>query len=241
MSLSLIKNDRVREKRIVPRFPLKTMAWRCELISSHALLVKDISYTGMQIGCAGDINSLIIGKSYEGTLKWGGDQLKLKGKVRWVKSEVSGTVFGLEFDSTNGLAVELRTFLRIGQISKRMRLINKDDFSVETPTDLKYWLKSDGPGEIFFWQHRDGEFSKIQLLILDKLIEWIDGEGLKTGLLVENRNIESPLSPKEEILFDMDEDVDLESLQLARDLISDLPSELIPENVMQFLQRKLGH
>ena len=36
----------------------------------------------------------------------------------------------------------------------------------------------------------------------------------------------------------MDEQVDLESLQLARELISDLPNELIPENVMQFLLRK---
>lgn len=241
MSLSLIKNDRVREKRVVPRFPLKTMAWKCEAISGHALLVKDISYTGMQIGCAGEIERLNIGETYKGLLKWGGDQLELKGKVRWVKAEPTGTVFGLEFDCTNGLAAELKRFLRIGQISKRMRLINRDDFSVETPTDLKYWLKSDGPGEIFFWQHRDGEFSRIQLLILDKLIEWIDGEGLKTGLLVENRNIESPLSPKEEILFDMDEQVDLESLQLARELITGLPSELIPDNVLQFLQRKLGH
>lgn len=241
MSLSLIKNDRVREKRIVPRFPLKTMAWKCERISSHALLVKDISYTGMQIGSAGEIESLNIGETYNGILKWGGDQLELKGKIRWVKADQGNTVFGIEFDSTNGLVVELKNFLRIGQISKRMRLINREDFSVETPTDLKYWLKSDGPGEIFFWQHRDGEFSKIQLLILDKLIEWIDGEGLKTGMLVENRNIESPLSPKEEILFDMDEHVDLESLQLAKDLINDLPNELIPDNVMQFLQRKLGH
>ena len=241
MSLSLIKNDRIREKRVVPRFPLKTMAWKCESISSHALLVKDISYTGMQIGCAGEVERLIIGETYKGILKWGGDHLELKGKVRWVKNEQGSTVFGVEFDTSNGLAVELKNFLRIGQISKRMRLINRDDFSVETPSDLKYWLKSDGPGEIFFWQHRDGEFSKIQLLILDKLIEWIDGEGLKTGLLVENRNIESPLSPKEEILFDMDEQIDLESLQLARDLISDLPNELIPDNVMQFLRRKVGH
>ena len=98
----------------------------------------------------------------------------------------------MEFDRSNGLAVELKSFLHVGQISKRMKVINKDDFSMDTPTDLKYWLKSDGPGEIFFWQHRDGELSRVQLLILDKLIEWVDGEGLKTGMLVENRDIDSP-------------------------------------------------
>ena len=80
MSLSLIKNDRVREKRIVPRFPLKTMAWKCDAISSHALLVKDISYTGMQIGCAGEIERLNIGETYKGILKWGGDHLEAQGK-----------------------------------------------------------------------------------------------------------------------------------------------------------------
>ena len=75
----------------------------------------------------------------------------------------------------------------------------------------------------------------MQLLILDKLIEWVDGEGLKTGMLVENRDIDSPLSPKEEILFDMDEQVDLESLQLAKDLLNELPSELVPQTIVGFL------
>ena len=241
MGLSLIKNDRVREKRIVPRFPLKTMGWKCENISTHAMLVKDISYTGMQISCSGDVDHLLIGNSYSGILKWSGEQLVLKGKVKWVKTEHGKTIFGMEFDRTNGLAVELKEFLHVGQISKRMKVINKDDFSMDTPTDLKYWLKSDGPGEIFFWQHRDGELSRVQLLILDKLIEWIDGEGLKTGMLVENRDIDSPLSPKEEILFDMDEEVDLESLQLARDLLNELPSELVPQSIVGFLLIKLGH
>ena len=55
--------------------------------------------------------------------------------------------------------------------------------------------------DLFFGSIVMVNFQEFNFLILDKLIEWIDGEGLKTGLLVENRNIESPLSPKEEILF----------------------------------------
>ena len=168
MTLNLIKNDRVREKRIVPRFPLKTMAWRAEKISPHALEVKDISYTGMQICCSSEVEHIVTGKEYHGVLSWKGDHLDIKGKVRWVRENDRGIVFGIEFDRTNGLAQELRNFLNIGQIGKRMRVIKNDDFSLEIPGNLKYWLRSDGPGEIFFWQHSDGELSKIQLLFLSE-------------------------------------------------------------------------
>ena len=161
--------------------------------------------------------------------------------MRWVRENDRGIVFGIEFDRTNGLAQELRNFLNIGQIGKRMRVIKNDDFSLEIPGNLKYWLRSDGPGEIFFWQHSDGELSKIQLLFLDKLVEWVDGEGVRTGSLVENNNIETPLFHKEEILFDMDETLDLESLGLARDLVNEIPSEIVPESILKFLNLKLGH
>ena len=241
MSLSLIKNDRVREKRIVPRFPLRTMSWKCDPISNHALEVKDISYSGMQVFTTNEIPHLVVGKEYNGVLCWKGEHLNVKGKLKWVKKQDRGVCFGLEFDRTNGLATEVRDFLHISTIGKRMKLINEETFSIETPGNLKYWLKSDGPGEIFFWQHRDGEFSKIQLMVLDKLIEWIDGEGLRTGSLVENRNIDTPLSQEEEILFDMDDQLDLDSLRLARQLIEELPGEIIPDSVMKFLQLKLGH
>ena len=58
---------------------------------------------------------------------------------------------------------------------------------------------------------------------------------------MENRNIDTPLSQEEEILFDMDDHLDLDSLRLARQLIEELPREIIPESVMKFLQLKLGH
>ena len=88
-----------------------------------------------------------IGENYHGILKWSGVD-ELKGKIRWVKSEQGSTVFGLEFDSTNGTITELKIFCESDKF-QRMRLINHDDFSVETPADLKYWLKSDGRVKYF--------------------------------------------------------------------------------------------
>ena len=73
-----------------------------------------------------------------------------------------------------------------------MKLINEETFSIETPGNLKYWLKSDAI-EIFLATPRWRVF-KIQLMVLDKLIEWIDGECLWSGSLVENRFIDTPLS-----------------------------------------------
>ena len=61
-----------------------------------------------------------------------------------------------------------------------------------------------GSAELFVWQHRDGELSRFQFVLMDKLIEWVDGEGVRTGQIVKHYDTEAPLSFEEEIDFHVD-------------------------------------
>ena len=64
------------------------MGWKCEKISTHAMVVKDISYTGMQISCSGDVDNLVIGDVYSGLLKWSGEHLEIKGKLSGLRQNM---------------------------------------------------------------------------------------------------------------------------------------------------------
>ncbi len=234
--LNLIKNESETEKRILPRFPLVMMTFKADQLDDHVFEVRDISFSGMQIGLKDGNHSLRIGDEISGLLTWNGRKLKLKGNVKWL----SGDRIGIFFNSTNGLGNEIRDFLSVNHLACAMRPLHQVNFDFELPANLKYWLKSDGPAEIFIWQHRDGELSRFQFLLMDKLIEWHDGEGIKTGKILQQRDLETPLQLQEEFDFNIDQSPDKSMLEMAKEIVSMISPKILPQGAAEFLSIKLG-
>ena len=160
----------------------------------------------------------------------------MKGTVRWADRKR----VGLMFDTTNGLAGEVKDFLSTDILASRMRPLHDGTFDMDIPGDLKYWLKSDGPAEVFVWQHRDGELSRFQFLLMDKLIEWVDGTGVRTGHVVRHHDADAPLSYEEEIDFHLDPTPCTESLEMAKQILSKLSDKALPKLAAEFLMLKMS-
>lgn len=234
---NLIKNiDAEVEKRILPRFPLTLMTFKADQFQEHAFEVRDISFSGMQIALKTESHGQTIGDQITGILTWAGQKLKLKGTIRWCDRKRIGVMF----DSTNGLVGEVKKFLSTDILASRMRPIHHGTFDFEFPSNLKYWLKSDGPAELFVWQHRDGELSRFHFLLMDKLIEWEDGVGLRTGKVIKQMDTDTPLGYQEEVNFNVDPVPCVDSLQMAKAIIQKIPETALPKNTAEFLSIKMG-
>lgn len=235
--LNLIKNpDADLEKRILPRFPLTLMTFRADQFEGHSFEVRDISFSGMQLGLKDGDHGITVGEQVTGVLMWAGQKLKLKGTVRWADRKR----FGLMFDTTNGLAGEVKDFLSTDILAQRMRPLHDGTFDMDIPADLKYWLKSDGPAEVFIWQHRDGELARFQFLLMDKLIEWVDGAGVRTGQVVKHHDADAPLSYEEEIDFHVDPSPCEDSLLMAAQILSKVSQKCLPKSAVEFLVMKMS-
>jgi len=234
--LNLIKNPNADfEKRILPRFPLTLMTFRADQFEGHSFEVRDISYSGMQLVLKDGSHGLCIGDNISGVLMWAGQKLKMKGSVRWCDRKK----IGLMFDTTNGLVKDVKNFLGTDILASRMRPLHNGAFEMEIPSDLKYWLKSDGPAELFVWQHRDGELARFQFILMDKLIEWVDGTGLRTGKVVRNQEVEAPHAYQEELDFHIDQSPCLESLTMAKNILSKISATSLPKEAVDFLTIKM--
>ena len=235
--LNLIKNpDAELEKRILPRFPLTLMTFRADQLEGHSFEVRDISFSGMQLGLKDGGHGIEVGVQVSGALMWAGQKLKMKGIVKWCDLKR----IGLMFDSTNGLAKEVKEFLSTDILATRMRPLHNGTFEMDIPADLKYWLKSDGPAELFIWQHRDGELSRFQFLLMDKLIEWVDGSGIRTGQVVRHQDSEAPLSYQEELDFHVDERPCGDSLEMAKQILKKISEKSLPAEAVAFLTLKMS-
>ena len=233
---NLIKGPNInREKRVLPRFPLTLMTFRADQFEGHSFEVRDVSFGGMQIALKDGEHGQAVGDEITGLLMWAGQKLKIKGKIRWCDRRR----IGILFDTTNGLASEVKAFLSTDILASRMRPLHQGTFDFELPTDLKYWLKSDGPAEIFIWQHRDGELARFQFILMDKLIEWEDGVGIRTGKVLKATDSETPLSYEEEVDFDVDEKPCFDSLEMARSIIDKVSENILPKGAAEFLSLKM--
>ena len=121
-----------------------------------------------------------------------------------------------------------------------MRPLHQSSMDLEMPTGLRYWLQADGPVEIFVWCHAHSDISRFQLIMMDSFVEYQDGKGLKSGRVVTKRDLDTPLVKEDEFVFEMDERLDDNRLGFARDIVTHLPSEFLPDNVLDFLKLKLG-
>ncbi len=233
---NLIKTDfEQNEKRVFPRFPVSYLTFRMD-DSSHAHEIKDISHSGMQLGLTDEAQRFAEGETIKGHVHWLGEEMHLAGKVMW---STKGRV-GIEFIKRAELASQMKSFLAEEKFIRALKPLHRMDYGVELPAKLKYWLRADGPMEIFVWQHRDGELAQFQVLWMESFVEWEDGRGLKTGRIMSKRNVDTPLLDEDEFIFRVDEGLDELKLQRVQGLVRQIPVELLSSEAQDFLLRKLS-
>jgi hypothetical protein len=239
--LSLIKTDYLElEKRVFPRFPFGFMIFRENLPSEGnskmVFEVKDISLSGMQVSFKDGIHNYAQGKTIEGTLQWRGASVEIKGKVQWIRE----ACIGLSFDSSISFEEKMRTFLSYDNIVSHIKPLHKNELTLDLPNNLKYWLKSDGVLEIFVWEHSSSGISRFQILIMEHFIEWEEGVGVRTGKIMTQRDLDTPLSLEDEFVFQIDDGVVSEKIEMALGIVKKINTEHLPLEARDFLVYKLG-
>ena len=121
-----------------------------------------------------------------------------------------------------------------------MQPLHSHPIEDELPINLKYWLRADGPFEIFVWSHSHAEVSKFQIIMLNKFVEWEDGLGIKTGEILKTRDVETPLFNEDEFLFQLQDGVEMEYLKASVDMVKNIPEKYLPAEAKEFLILKLG-
>jgi hypothetical protein len=235
--LNLVKSDfEQHEKITLPRFPFCYLTFKCSKDSGHVFEVKDISYSGMQLGLRSGEHNLKEDEKIHGFLHWSGRELEINGNIKW-KTDMR---LGVEFSSQASAREEVDQFLDIEKIARALKPVHRVDYGVDLPPKLKYWLRADGPIEVFVWQHADGELSKIQVLIMENFVEWENGVGLKTARVMSKRDVDTPLISEDEFVFKIDEVLDDEKINNAKELISHIDDDLMTQQAVEFLRIKFG-
>lgn len=232
---NLIKSDfEKHEKRVLPRFPFCYLTFKAD-DTSRVYEVKDISHTGMQLSLK-DAHDFQEDHSLRGSIHWMGQNLDVSGTVKWHTPHR----LGVEFLKKRELLDKVQNFLNIKEIVKHLKPLHKVSEGLEIPARLKYWLRSDGPVELFVWQHADGEIAKVQILFFEVFVEWEDGVGLKTGRILSKRNVDSPLITEDEWVFQIDQNIDVEKLDRVKELTTHLSDTHLPSEVRTFIARQLS-
>lgn len=235
--LNLVKSDFEKlEKRIFPRFPFCYLTFKSLNKTDSVFEIKDISHTGMQLGLKNGIHNMEESEKIHGRIHWLGKQLDIAGDIKWTTENR----LGVEFSTAPSLRGKIGDFLAVSNFAESLKPIHKMDVGSELPAKLKYWLRSDGPVEVFVWQHLDGELAKFQVLIMENFVEWTDGEGLKTGRIISKRDIDTPLITEDEYVFKMDSVIDDEKISLAKNLTEGIDADHLPSGTLDFVKMKLG-
>ncbi|MBK25315.1 MAG: hypothetical protein CME70_15075 [Halobacteriovorax sp.] len=234
--LNLIKTDyKETEKRIFPRFPFTYLTFKANSGEEQVFEVLNISYTGMQVSLKNGGCDFKPDSAIGGDLHWRGASINISGSVKWVKGQRLGIAFDDKLTQK-----EIPAFLSIENIVAGMRPVHDSGLDIEMPNNLKYWLRADGPVEVFVWEHNDHETSRFQIIMMDSFVEWEDGKGLRTGNVINKRNVETPLNAEDEYIFEIDQSCDEEKIKFASRIISHIPKNFLPENVTSFLSIKIG-
>lgn len=235
--LSLIKTDyQELEKRVFPRFPFGFMIFKEESGNKMVFEVKDISLTGMQLCFKDGTHDHKIGSTISGELHWRASTVKIKAKIQWVRE----AALGLSFDSSIAFEEKMRAFLSYDNIVAHIKPLHNTNLSVELPNNLKYWLKSDGVLDLFVWEHSSQGISRFQILLMEHFIEWEEGVGLKTGKIMTQRDLDTPLSLEDEFVFQIDESVVTDKIELALGVVRLISESHLPLDAKEFLIYKLG-
>jgi hypothetical protein len=234
--LNLVESDFEQLKKIVlPRFPFCYLTFKFSNEEHHVFEVKDISHSGMQLSLKEGTHNIKENEKIHGYLRWGGTELEITGSVKWHTS----MRLGIEFSTQVSTREEIDQLLDLAQVAKFMKPVHKFDFAEEVSASLKYWLRADGPVEIFVWRHNDGELSKFQILMMENFVEWEDVKGLKTARVISKRDIDTPLISEDEIVLKVDEVRDDTKIKKATTLINSLDVDLMTANVIDFIKMKI--
>ena len=238
--LNLIKTDyKEVEKRVFPRFPYNFLTFKDNASESeHVYEVRDISYTGMQLSLKDGGHNYRVGSKIGGEIHWRKAKLETFGIIKWVKDQRVGVAFE---EKNENFSQEIQNFLGIDNILAGMRPVHLSPLTLELPANLKYWLRADGPFELFIWRHKDGEISRFQVIIMENFVEWEDCRGVKTGRVLKKRDLDTPLICEDECLFQMDDWTCQDKLGFASKIVGNIPSHFIPVDAIDFLKLKLGN
>lgn len=231
--LSLIKTDyQELEKRVFPRFPFGFMMFKD---AKMVFEIKDISLTGMQITFKDGEHNYKVDSTIEGELQWRGQLLKVKGLVKWCRNEGLGISFekGISFES------KMREFLSFENIVSHIKPLHETSLDLDLPNNLKYWLKADGVLDFYIWEHQSQGISRFQILMMEHFIEWQEGVGVKTGRIMTQRNLDMPLSSENECLFQIDEVINTDKVEMALGVVSIINTSLLPKEARDFILYKL--
>jgi hypothetical protein len=240
--LSLIKTDyQELEKRVFPRFPFGLMIFREEQSKDDknpkmVFEVKDISLTGMQLTFKSGTHHYKAGSVIVGNLHWKDDNVLVTGKVQWVKN---GSI-GLSFNSSIRFEEEMRHFLSFDNIVAHIKPLHRQDLSLDLPNNLMYWLKADGVLEIFVWEHTSNGIRRFQILMMEHFIEWEEGVGVRTGRILTQRDLDTPLSLEDEFVFQIDPSPVSSKIDMALGIVRKIKAEHLPLDARDFLVYKLG-
>jgi PilZ domain len=232
--LKLVENpSNPIEKRKIPRFPFSFLTFKnFGKHSNRVFEVREISLTGAQLLLKDGKIDLDPDQEIEGELHWKGKTLKVVAMVVWVRDRRLGLAF-------KNLA-NISNFLKVENVLDAMQVLHNNSLEIEYPSNLKFWLHSDGPVEILIWDHQDGEWSEFQIIYFKNFIEWIDGSGVKTGVVLTRRNLETSVFDEEEFLFQIDKAPDNSKIKEIFVLLDKIPNDFLPPNVINFLKLKLS-
>lgn len=234
--LNLVESDfETLEKRILPRFPFCYLTFKCPQVTNHVFEVKDISYSGMQLSLKNGNHEIKKDEKIQGMLHWSGHELELSGKVAWS----TNMRLGVEFSGSQSSREAVDSFLDIEKLATHLKPVHLVDYGVDLPARLKFWLRADGPVELFVWRHNDGELAKFQVLIMENFVEWEDVVGLKTARVISKRDIDTPLINEDEIVFKIDPTLDDKKIERAYQLICGISEEHLSKTTLQFIKLKL--
>lgn len=217
--LSLVQSDfEALEKRVLPRFPFCYLLFKNSKTDSQVFEVKDISHSGMQLSLKNGDFDYKNNDKINGEIHWHGRSIGVSGEIVWIKQNR----IGVEFSTKASQREDVDQFLKVDNFASVLKPLHKSEFGLELPAKLKYWLRSDGPAEVFVWRHNDGELSKFQILIMENFIEWEDTKGLKTGRVISKRDIDTPLISEDEYVFKLDPVIDDKKIEHCHELVNNL-------------------
>lgn len=235
--LNLVQSDFEHlEKKVLPRFPFCYLTFKCSKGEEHIFEIKDISNSGMQLALRNGEHKLKEGETISGMIHWQSRELGISGNVKWT----TPMRLGVEFSTQASSRDEVNDFLMLDKIAGALKPVHLVDYGEELPPKLKYWLRADGPVEIFVWQHNDGELSRFQIIIMENSVEWEDGKGIRTSRVISKRDMDSPLITEDEFVFKIDEHIDDIKVAKAQKLVRNIDSKNLSEKGLEFIQMKLG-
>jgi hypothetical protein len=76
--------------------------------------------------------------------------------------------------------------------------------------------------------------------MMEHFIEWEEGIGLRTGRIMTQRDLDTPLSLEDEFVFHIDDGVIQEKIEMALGVVRKIQTEHLPLEARDFLVYKLG-